>query len=59
MAADGPRRPAIIFIFITVVLDVLALGIVIPVLPLLVEEFLGGDTSRAATMFGLFRRRGR
>ncbi|MBK9240648.1 MAG: TCR/Tet family MFS transporter [Acidobacteria bacterium] len=54
MAADGPRRPAIIFIFITVVLDVLALGIVIPVLPLLVEEFLGGDTSRAATMFGLF-----
>jgi len=54
MLADGPRRPAIIFIFITVVLDVLALGIVIPVLPLLVEEFLGGDTQRAATMFGLF-----
>jgi DHA1 family tetracycline resistance protein-like MFS transporter len=35
-------------------LDILALGIIIPVLPLLVEAFLGGDTSRAATMFGLF-----
>ncbi|MCC7186159.1 MAG: TCR/Tet family MFS transporter [Acidobacteria bacterium] len=43
-----------VFIFITVVLDILALGIVIPVLPVLVEDFLGGDTARAATMFGLF-----
>lgn len=48
------RRAAIAFIFITVVLDILALGIVIPVLPVLVEEFLGGDTARAATVFGLF-----
>ncbi len=35
-------------------LDVLALGIIIPVLPKLVEQFLGGDTGRAAEMFGLF-----
>jgi DHA1 family tetracycline resistance protein-like MFS transporter len=49
-----PRRAAVIFIFITVVLDILALGIIIPVLPVLVEDFLGGDTARAATMFGLF-----
>jgi DHA1 family tetracycline resistance protein-like MFS transporter len=49
-----PRRAAIAFIFITVVLDVLALGIIIPVLPRLVEIFLGGDTGRAAEMFGLF-----
>jgi DHA1 family tetracycline resistance protein-like MFS transporter len=48
------RRAAIAFIFITVVLDILALGIVIPVLPVLVEEFLGGHTARAATVFGLF-----
>ncbi len=48
-------RPAtVIFIFVTVVLDVLALGIIIPVLPKLVEQFLGGDTARAAEMFGLF-----
>ncbi len=50
----APRRAAVIFIFITVVLDVLALGIVIPVLPVLVEDFLGGDTARAATVYGLF-----
>ncbi len=48
------RTAAITFIFITVVLDILALGIVIPVLPVLVEEFLGGDTARAASVFGLF-----
>ena len=50
----APRRAAVVFIFITVVLDILALGIIIPVLPALVEEFMGGDTARAATMFGLF-----
>ncbi len=50
----SPRRAAIAFIFVTVVLDVLALGIIIPVLPKLVEIFLGGDTGRAAEMFGLF-----
>ena len=49
-----PRRAAIAFIFVTVVLDVLALGIIIPVLPSLVENFLGGNTARAAEMFGLF-----
>jgi DHA1 family tetracycline resistance protein-like MFS transporter len=48
------RPAAVIFIFVTVVLDVLALGIIIPVLPKLVESFLGGDTATAAKMFGLF-----
>ena len=49
------RRPAAIaFIFITVVLDVIALGIIIPVLPRLVQSFLGGDTARAAQTYGLF-----
>ena len=58
LSADAPpvaRRPAAVaFIFITVVLDVLALGIIIPVLPRLVESFLGGDTARAAQYYGLF-----
>lgn len=49
-----PRKAAIVFIFITVVVDVLALGIIIPVLPKLVEGFLGGDTARAAEIYGLF-----
>jgi DHA1 family tetracycline resistance protein-like MFS transporter len=49
-----PRRAALVFIFITVVVDVLALGIIIPVLPKLVEGFMGGDTARAAEIFGVF-----
>jgi DHA1 family tetracycline resistance protein-like MFS transporter len=50
----GARRAAAVFIFITVLLDMLALGMVIPVLPKLVESFLGGDTARASEIFGLF-----
>ncbi|HUI26780.1 MAG TPA: TCR/Tet family MFS transporter [Candidatus Kryptonia bacterium] len=52
--ASGPRRAALIFIFVTVVLDMLALGMIVPVLPKLVETFVGGDTARAAEIFGLF-----
>jgi MFS transporter, DHA1 family, tetracycline resistance protein len=48
------RRAAFIFIFITVLLDMLALGMVVPVLPRLVEDFLGGDTASAAKVYGLF-----
>jgi MFS transporter, DHA1 family, tetracycline resistance protein len=48
------RRAALAFIFVTVVLDVLALGIIIPVLPRLVEDFLQGNTARAAEVYGLF-----
>ncbi|MSP92256.1 MAG: MFS transporter [Myxococcales bacterium] len=40
--------------FVTVLLDVLALGIVIPVLPKLVEQFAAGDTKRAAVLYGAF-----
>lgn len=47
-------KPATIFIFFTVVIDVLAMGIIIPVLPRLVESFEGGDTARAAEVFGIF-----
>ena len=49
-----PRRAALVFIFITVVLDMLALGMIVPVLPKLVEDFVGGDTARAAEIYGLF-----
>ncbi|HEX4477409.1 MAG TPA: TCR/Tet family MFS transporter [Polyangiaceae bacterium] len=49
-----PRRAALAFIFVTVALDMLALGIVIPVLPKLVLSFLDGDTQRAARVYGLF-----
>lgn len=48
------RRGALAFIFVTVVLDMLAFGIMIPVLPKLVEGFLHGDTARAAQVYGYF-----
>lgn len=50
----GPRRAAVVFIFITVMLDMLALGMIIPVLPLLIETFRGGDTASAARTVGVF-----
>ena len=49
-----PGRAAFAFIFVTVVIDMLALGIVIPVLPHLIVEFSGGDTAWGATIYGLF-----
>ena len=48
-----PRQAAVFFILVTVVLDMLSFGIIIPVLPKLVEEFLGGDTAQAAEIYGL------
>jgi MFS transporter, DHA1 family, tetracycline resistance protein len=48
------RRAAATFIFFTVTLDMLALGMIAPVLPHLIEGFLHGDTSSAAKMLGLF-----
>ena len=35
----SPRRAAVLFILVTVLLDMLSFGIIIPVLPKLVEEF--------------------
>jgi DHA1 family tetracycline resistance protein-like MFS transporter len=56
VASEGKtaRHAAVVFIFVTVVLDVLALGIIVPVLPALVVDFLGGDTAQAARTYGLF-----
>jgi MFS transporter, DHA1 family, tetracycline resistance protein len=48
------RSAAFIFVFITVLLDMLALGIIIPVLPRLVINFVGGDAARGADYLGLF-----
>ena len=52
-AITAPRRAAVLFILITVLLDMLSFGIIIPVLPKLVEEFLSGDTAQAAVIYGL------
>lgn len=52
--AAGPRKGTVAFIFITVLLDVLAFGVIIPVLPRLVREFQNGDTAGAAEIMGIF-----
>jgi MFS transporter, DHA1 family, tetracycline resistance protein len=52
--AAQPGRAAFIFIFITVALDMLALGVIIPVLPKLVVQLSGGDAASGARMFGIF-----
>jgi len=49
-----PGRAAFAFIFVTVLIDMMALGIIIPVLPRLIVDFSGGDTAWGATIYGLF-----
>jgi DHA1 family tetracycline resistance protein-like MFS transporter len=48
------RKAALVFILVTVVIDMLAFGMIIPVLPLLVQDFLKGDPVRTAEIYGLF-----
>ncbi len=48
------RQAAVIFIFVTVTLDILAMGLIIPVLPKLILDFLGGDMKIAAAWSGWF-----
>jgi DHA1 family tetracycline resistance protein-like MFS transporter len=52
--APAPSRAAFAFIFVTVFLDMLALGVIIPVLPELIKAFEGGDTASAAHIVGYF-----
>jgi DHA1 family tetracycline resistance protein-like MFS transporter len=49
-----PGRPAFIFVFVTVALDMMAVGITAPVLPKLLIEFRHGDVASAATWVGIF-----
>jgi MFS transporter, DHA1 family, tetracycline resistance protein len=52
--SEPQRNAAVIFIFVTILLDTLALGLIIPVLPKLIESFVDNDTASAARIFGLF-----
>ena len=47
------RQAAMIFILITVFIDVLGIGIIIPILPELIKEFAGGSTTVAGRWFGV------
>jgi MFS transporter, DHA1 family, tetracycline resistance protein len=48
------RRAALGFIFITVLLDMLSFGMVAPLLPKLISDFLNGNTARASEYIGMF-----
>jgi Arabinose efflux permease len=53
--APAPRQhAALAFIFVTVMLDMLAFGIIIPVLPQLIVQLIGGSIARAAVWAGAF-----
>lgn len=49
-----PRRAATLFVMVTVVLDMMAMGIVIPVWPKLIQAVGGGGMDRTAVLYGLF-----
>ncbi len=53
-APGGRHKAALGFIFATAVLDVLSIGIIIPVLPNLMKMFTGGDTAEASHWVGIF-----
>lgn len=46
------KNTGIFFIFITVVIDIIGLGIIIPVMPKLIQELIGGDLSDASRYGG-------
>jgi MFS transporter, DHA1 family, tetracycline resistance protein len=46
------KQAAVGFIFITMLLDVIGWGIIIPVIPALIEELIQGDLSEAAKVGG-------
>jgi len=53
-AAVPRRSAAFTFIFVTVMLDMLAFGIIIPVLPHLIVQLIGGSIPQAAVWSGMF-----
>lgn len=48
------RRAALAFIFVTVLIDILSFGIIIPVLPHLIIELVGGSIAKAAVWSSAF-----
>jgi len=51
---NPPRKAALAFIFVTVLIDMLAFGMIIPILPLLVQNMAGGSAARGAEIYGAF-----
>jgi DHA1 family tetracycline resistance protein-like MFS transporter len=51
--SKSKKQAALGFIFITLLIDVTGLGIIIPVLPKLIETLIHGDLSQASRYAGL------
>src|ERR687883_109735 len=47
------RRASVLFVLITLFIDMLGMGLVIPILPRLVQSLLGGDIGQASVVYGL------
>jgi DHA1 family tetracycline resistance protein-like MFS transporter len=47
------RQAGMIFIFVTLFIDILGLGIIVPILPELIKQFTGGDDSQAGLYYGV------
>lgn len=48
---NNKPKAALIFIFITMLIDVIGIGIIVPVIPKIIEKLIGGNLSQAA-MYG-------
>ena len=46
------RRPALAFIFVVLVLDILGIGLIVPILPKLVTSFRDGNVAQGAFAYG-------
>jgi MFS transporter, DHA1 family, tetracycline resistance protein len=49
---SNARTPALAFILFTITLDILGIGLIVPILPKLVKQFSGGDTAAASHAAG-------
>jgi DHA1 family tetracycline resistance protein-like MFS transporter len=47
------RKPALAFIFVTLFLDIFGMGLIIPILPKLIEQLSGGNVAAASHIYGL------
>src|SRR5438552_8074378 len=53
LGAGRGRRASVVFVLITMFIDMLGMGLVIPILPRLVQSMLGGAIGEASFVFGL------
>jgi DHA1 family tetracycline resistance protein-like MFS transporter len=51
--ASAGRQASVVFVLITVFIDIVGMGLVIPILPRLVQDMVGGSIGEASFVFGL------